>query len=238
MIRNFLKKLAGKTRTKSTYRDLLVEAQLTPAQTCPKSRVPGAKPIPFLLIFLLVNLLSLLILISALTRAHSSALIILATLTQALASIALIQTFRTEPGIIPKNVEKICPQIALLHNSEIISCQLSALEDPKSYNFPNFIQPIKFCKSCQIFRPPRTVHCKFCENCVLELDHHCRWLGCCIGKRNQKFFIHWLWTQAVHSCLGLYVNLPMGQAVGLWEEIFRGGIGLLCLVVTAKFVGL
>jgi hypothetical protein len=30
----------------------------------------------------------------------------------------------------------------------------------------------------------------------------------------------------------------MGQAFGLWEKIFRGGIGLLCLVVTAKFVGL
>ena len=93
MIRNFLQNFYGKPRTKSTYRDLLVEAQLTSAETCPKPRVPGAKPIPFLLIFLSLNLLSLLILISALTSPHSPALMILSTLTQALSNIFLLATF-------------------------------------------------------------------------------------------------------------------------------------------------
>jgi hypothetical protein len=45
------------------------------------------------------------------------------------------------------------------------------------------------CKFCKVYKPDRCHHCRICESCVLRMDHHCPWLGVCVGFHNYKFFL-------------------------------------------------
>ncbi|KAJ3033602.1 hypothetical protein HDV00_006028 [Rhizophlyctis rosea] len=51
---------------------------------------------------------------------------------------------------------------------------------------------IKYCPTCQIWRPPRTSHCPSCDRCVEIHDHHCPWMANCVGKRNYRYFYAFL----------------------------------------------
>ena len=66
---------------------------------------------------------------------------------------------------------------------------------------------LKFCETCNVFRPLRTSHCHDCNNCVLGFDHHCKWLGTCIGKRNYSFFFIFVLFTMVYSTLILVLSI-------------------------------
>ena len=67
-------------------------------------------------------------------------------------------------------------------------------EDPNNKH-----NKLSYCDSCKILRPPRAFHCSDCDICVEVHDHHCPWVGTCIGRRNSKYFTLFLLWTSVHA---------------------------------------
>lgn len=51
--------------------------------------------------------------------------------------------------------------------------------------------------------PLRTYHCSLCDACISVPDHHCYFLGRCVGRANQRFFICF----AFYACIGSFVGI-------------------------------
>jgi len=96
-------------------------------------------------------------------------------------SFCLITSFM-DPGIIPRpdalhsEAREWNPNIAPQNYVE------------SNVNMGGTMKNLKFCNTCMIFRPPRSFHCRLCDNCVERFDHHCPYLGTCIGRRNYGYF--------------------------------------------------
>ncbi|KAG5503380.1 hypothetical protein GH5_04453 [Leishmania sp. Ghana 2012 LV757] len=56
---------------------------------------------------------------------------------------------------------------------------------------------MKWCYSCNIYRPYRGVHCRYCDRCVARRDHHCPWTGTCIGAKNYRSYFVLVWVLSV-----------------------------------------
>lgn len=58
----------------------------------------------------------------------------------------------------------------------------------------------------------RAKHCKACYRCVRLMDHHCAWLGTCIGEDNHVPFLAYLIFQSLHLTVALYILFPSSSS--------------------------
>ena len=71
---------------------------------------------------------------------------------------------------------------------------LDGLQGQKSH-----VLKMKYCLTCMIYRPRRTIHCSYCNTCIEQLDHHCPFISSCVGRRNYKWFYLFVNTLLIDS---------------------------------------
>ncbi|XP_018621687.2 palmitoyltransferase akr1 isoform X2 [Scleropages formosus] len=65
----------------------------------------------------------------------------------------------------------------------------------------------RFCIECEMFQPDGCKHCRLCSACVLEYDHHCLFIGRCVGRDNRRLFLLFLLAMALLRMLPSGVTL-------------------------------
>ncbi|CAD8151048.1 unnamed protein product [Paramecium octaurelia] len=135
----------------------------------------------------------------------------------------LIMTAITEPGVILKRQisDNQQPESSLTEsNEEAIQIENNTQQDdiPKIYRE-------RHCSTCNIKRPSKASHCRECNHCVDGFDHHCYWVGTCIGIRNWRYFVYFLIAAFSAPLLAFLVGIVLfinsaSLAAALWFEMF------------------
>lgn len=83
-----------------------------------------------------------------------------------------------------------------------------------------------------LYKPDRTHHCSICACCTLKMDHHCLWIGNCVGFYNHKYFMLFLFYAVLVSlvvCVGMFPRLLFAfRPVWDIEAFFRTDFVVIC----------
>lgn len=123
--------------------------------------------------------------------------------------IAYTRAVTTSPGFVPQSPlwREKAGQVPLHQELRLLSI-LHDVDYPITDDVLLFLRSLRtvertaslgmrFCETCDAFKPDRSHHCSTCERCVLRMDHHCHWVSNCVGFRNFKF----LCLTILYGCL-------------------------------------
>ncbi|KAG5967968.1 hypothetical protein E4U58_002053 [Claviceps cyperi] len=157
----------------------------------------------------------------------------------------------SNPGILPRNLHRFPPaddddgplRLAPPRNGWILVRSAEATTAAMEV-------PVKYCRTCNIWRPPRAHHCRLCDNCIEGHDHHCLWLNNCVGKRNYRYFFTFVSSATILSVyligtsltqLLIYMqrqDISFGKSIDHFRVPFALILlGLLCFIYPGGLMG-
>lgn len=158
----------------------------------------------------------------------------------------LLLTSSKDPGIIPRNsTPPECDEAFDMNtpSMEWLNDRTPHLRLPKTKEVVvnGHSVKVKYCDTCMLYRPPRASHCSICNNCVQKFDHHCPWVGQCIGLRNYRFFYMFISTSTI-LCVYVFafswVHLVQkGNVLKAMSKDILSDVLIVYCFITMWFVG-
>lgn len=140
---------------------------------------------------------------------------------------SMFATAFRDPGILPRNLDPD-PPTGSTGSDESIRSPL-----PRDLRVRAGTVRVKYCLTCRTYRPPRSSHCKMCDNCVDGCDHHCQWVNNCVGRRNYTSFFTFLFSGVLTLVLVICTT-----AIHLWLlTTSKYGLSFHQAVATPQGVG-
>ncbi|KAK2391404.1 DHHC-type zinc finger family protein [Trifolium repens] len=142
--------------------------------------------------------------------------------------IALVLTSGRDPGIVPRNSYPPVPDE--YDGSVSINSEQNLpphLPRSKEVIINGIAVKVKYCDTCMLYRPPRCSHCSICDNCVERFDHHCPWVGQCIGLRNYRFYYMFVFSATllclyIHGFCWVYIKrIQNSEEISIWKAMIK-----------------
>ena len=91
--------------------------------------------------------------------------------------------------------------------------------------------PGRDCPYCELWQPMRGKHCHDCGHCVRRFDHHCAWIGNCVGERNHRLFFSYLTAQFALLVWAAYQLVSAFGSASRWNVWVLHQLHLLLAMV-------